>query len=218
MRAVWHAFLGVLGFEMTFWDSAFSGPGYKYGTAPNAFLAAEAWRLAPASRVLVPGDGEGRNGVWLAEQGHRVTTVDNSAVGVAKSRALAEARGTTLTALERDLEQWTPARESFDAVVSIYLHLPPALRVRVHRALAAAVAPGGWLLLEGFHPTQLGRTSGGPKDPTMLFTLEMLRGDFGDASVGPFREEVAWEGETVLDEGPGHQGAAKVTRLLLQRS
>jgi SAM-dependent methyltransferase len=202
---------------MTFWDSAFSGPGYKYGTAPNAFLASEAWRFSPASRVLVPGDGEGRNGVWLAEQGHRVTTVDNSAVGVAKARALAELRGTTITALERDLEQWTPARESFEVVVSIYLHLPPTLRVRVHRGLAAAVAPGGWLLVEAFHPLQLGRPSGGPRDVSMLFTLADLRADLAEASLGLFREEVACEQAVVLDEGPGHQGPAQVTRYLVQR-
>jgi SAM-dependent methyltransferase len=202
---------------MSFWDSAFSVPGYKYGTAPNAFLAQEAWRFPPSSRVLVPGDGEGRNGVWLAEQGHRVTTVDSSPVGVAKAQALAESRGVSLMALERDLEQWVPPRASFGAVVSIYLHLPSALRVRVHAALAEAVAPGGWFLFEAFHPTQLGRSSGGPKDVAMLYSLETLRADLADSAIGAFREEVAWEGETVLDEGPGHQGATMVTRLLLQR-
>lgn len=207
----------LLPFGMSFWDRAFSAPGYKYGTAPNAFLAQEAWRFPPSSRVLVPGDGEGRNGVWLAEQGHRVTTVDNSPVGVVKAQALAESRGVSLVALERDLEHWVPPRASFEGVVNIYLHLPPALRARVHAGLATAVALGGWFLLEGFHPTQLGRSSGGPKDVAMLYTLEMLRADFSDPALGMFREEVAWEGETMLDEGPGHQGPAMVTRLLLRR-
>lgn len=67
---------------MTFWDQAFDIPGYKYGTAPNAFVREQAARLRPGGRVLVPGDGEGRNGVWLAAQGHEVLSVDGSAVGL----------------------------------------------------------------------------------------------------------------------------------------
>jgi len=78
---------------MNFWDQRFTEPGYKYGTEPNAFLREQATRLSPASSVLVPGDGEGRNGVWLAEQGLAVTSVDNSAVGLKKAGDLAAARG-----------------------------------------------------------------------------------------------------------------------------
>ena len=74
-----------------FWDDRFAEPGFKYGTQPNAFLREQAAVLAPCSRVLVPGDGEGRNGVWLAQQGHRVLSVDSSAVGLAKAAALASA-------------------------------------------------------------------------------------------------------------------------------
>jgi SAM-dependent methyltransferase len=81
---------------MNFWDQRFAEPGYKYGTEPNAFLREQGARLHPASRVLVPGDGEGRNGVWLAEQGHTVFSVDNSEVGLQKARALAAARGVSL--------------------------------------------------------------------------------------------------------------------------
>ncbi|MBP8287558.1 MAG: class I SAM-dependent methyltransferase, partial [Rhodoferax sp.] len=113
---------------MNFWDQRFAEPGYKYGTEPNTFVQQEATRLSPGSRVLVPGDGEGRNGVWLAQQGHQVTSVDNSAVGLQKAQALAAQRGVTLTTLLVDLADWSPEPGSFDAVVLVYTHLPVGIR------------------------------------------------------------------------------------------
>jgi SAM-dependent methyltransferase len=194
---------------MNFWDRQYSAvEGYKYGTRPNAFLMAEAHRLPPHARVLVPGDGEGRNGVWLASQGHEVLTVDISEVGVARSRALAAESGVRVDTLVADLKTWAPPPGAFDAVVLMYLHMPAAMRTAVHRNVAAALRPGGLLLLEAFHPTQLGRTSGGPKEIDLLYALDDIRVDFKEAL-----EEVSGEElEVLLDEGPGHQGMAMVTR------
>lgn len=197
-----------------FWDERFAEPGYKYGTAPNAFLREQAAGLADAARVLVPGDGEGRNGVWLAEQGHAVLAVDYSEVGLAKARALAAERGpdtaARLTTQWADLSGWLPPEGAFDAVVLVFCHLPSALRRLAHPRLAAALKPGGRLILEAFHPSQLGRSSGGPKDVDMLYTLADLRDDFA----GLLDETLGWEGEVMLDEGPGHQGAGRVTRYV----
>lgn len=201
-----------------FWDERFAGPIYKYGTEPNAFLREQAAKLPAAARVLVPGDGEGRNGVWLAEQGHAVLAVDYSEVGLAKARALAAERGTDtaarLTTLWADLADWAPPAASFDVVVLIFCHLPSALRRRVHPRLAAALKPGGRLILEAFHPDQLGRNSGGPKDLNMLYSLADLRTDFA----ADFDEQMGWEGEVTLDEGPGHQGVGNVTRFVAERA
>lgn len=198
---------------MNFWDQRFAEPGFKYGTAPNAFLVAQAPRLPNAARVLVPGDGEGRNGVWLATQGHRVLSIDSSSVGLAKAHALAAERGTALETLHADLADWQPAPASADAVVLVFVHLPSTLRRDVHRRLAAALVPGGWLIVEGFHPRQLGRTSGGPQDVDMLMTLDALREDFD----GWLDEALGADVEVRLDEGPGHQGDAVVTRYVGQR-
>lgn len=195
---------------MNFWDQNFAAAGYKYGTQPNAFLVWQSQRLAPASDVLVPGDGEGRNGVWLAQQGHRVTAMDGSVVGLQKAQALAAERGVTLATMHGDLADWAPAPASFDAVVLTFVHLPPAIRAGAHRRLAAGLRPGGLLLLEAFHPLQLQHSSGGPKDETMLYTPEQLRADVGDS----LEELLAWQGEVTLDEGPGHQGRAHVTRFV----
>lgn len=198
---------------MNFWDQHFSAPGFKYGQAPNAFLADQAPRLRVSSDVLVPGDGEGRNGVWLAQQGHRVTAVDSSAVGLSKAQALATERGVSITTVHADLADWTPEPNSADALVLIYLHLPPALRASAHQRMLKALRPRGLLIIEAFHPLQLGHSSGGPKDSAMLYTLDMLRQDFARLN-----ERLAYEGQTVLEEGPGHQGPAHVTRWVAQRA
>lgn len=194
---------------MNFWDRQYSAvEGYKYGTRPNAFLMAEAHRLPPHARVLVPGDGEGRNGVWLASQGHEVLTVDISEVGVARSRALAAESGVHVDTLVADLKTWAPPPGAFDAVVLMYLHMPAAMRAAVHRNVAAALRSGGLLLLEAFHPAQLGRASGGPKEIDLLYSLEDVRADFKELLDEVSGEEL----EVLLDEGPGHQGMAMVTR------
>lgn len=197
---------------MNFWDQRFAEPGYKYGTEPNTFVQQEATRLAPGSRVLVPGDGEGRNGVWLAQQGHPVTSVDNSAVGLQKAQALAAQRGVTLTTLWVDLADWSPEPNSFDAVVLVFTHLPPSIRAAAHQRLALGLRPGGVLLQEAFHPDQLNHHSGGPKDLSMLYTPAMLDEDFA----GLLSPVLSWHGEVLLSEGPGHQGLACVTRWIGQ--
>ncbi len=198
---------------MNFWDQRFAEPGFKYGTEANAFLREAALRLPAASVVLVPGDGEGRNGVWLAGQGHAVTSVDNSSVGLQKAQTLAAEKGVTLTTTFVDLADWSPAPASVDAVVLIYVHLPGSIRLRAHRALAQGLKPGGWLILEAFHPQQLHHSSGGPRDVDMLYTPEQLAAEFADL----LQPVLAWQGETTLSEGPGHQGLAHVTRWLGQR-
>lgn len=198
---------------MNFWDQNFSIAGYKYGIEPNVFLTQQAYRLKPQGQVLVPGDGEGRNGVWLAQQGYEVTAMDGSVVGLQKAQALAQERGVEITTVLGDLADWTPARQAFDAVVLAYVHLPPAIRAGAHQRLAAALRPGGWLMLEAFHPLQLPNSSGGPKDIAMLYSVELLRADFGDL----VDEVEAWEGETPLAEGSGHQGVAQVTRWVGRR-
>jgi SAM-dependent methyltransferase len=198
------------------WNERFAAPGHKYGTAPNAFLREQAAQLAPGSQVLVPGDGEGRNGVWLAGQGHQVLALDYAENGLAKARALAAERGVAAryTAQWADLSAWAPPATRFDALVLIYCHLPGAVRRVAYPQLAGLLVPGGWCIVEGFHPRQLqGFTSGGPKDADMLLTLQALREELGQG----FDEVLASEGEVVLDEGAGHQGPGVVTRWVARR-
>ncbi len=191
-----------------FWDSRYASPDYAYGTAPNAGLVALEHLLPREARVLVPGDGEGRNGVWLATRGHQVSVVDQSAAGLRKCAQLAESRGVGVNVLHADLADYRPEPAGFDALVLVFVHLPPDLRRRVHQRLLAALRPGGVLILEGFDRSHAGLPGGGPRDPAWLFDAAVLRADFVAC---PELSVELIDGD--LDEGPWHQGHARVLRV-----
>ena len=191
-----------------FWDSRYASPDYAYGTAPNAGLVALEHLLPREARVLVPGDGEGRNGVWLATRGHQVSVVDQSATGLRKCAQLAESRGVGVNVLHADLADYRPEPAGFDALVLVFVHLPPDLRRRVHQRLLAALRPGGVLILEGFDRSHAGLPGGGPRDPAWLFDAAVLRADFVAC---PELSVELIDGD--LDEGPWHQGHARVLRV-----
>jgi SAM-dependent methyltransferase len=195
-----------------FWDRRYSEPGYAYGTEPNAFLVSQRHRLRAGMRALAVGDGEGRNGVWLAAQGLEVLSVDASRVGLAKARALAEERGVRIRTEVADLASWTWPRAAFDLVVSIFVHLDPRQRPLIHQAMVEALAPGGWLILEAFTPAQLGLRSGGPTAREWLYTAEQLRADFAGTEIVLLEET-----STDLAEGVYHRGRAAVVRLVAKR-
>lgn len=207
-----------------FWNQRFAAPDYVYGTAPNAYLAAQKGRLRAGMKALVPGDGEGRNGVWLARQGLDVLSVDFSAVGLQKAQALAVSYGVTLRTEECDLTTRTWEQEAFDLVVAIFVHLPPAVRQSVHRSFFCALKPGGLLILEAFSHKQLEYQkkyrSGGPPALELLYSAEMLRQDFlvvrrcsrAAAEIIELSEQ-----EVELQEGTSHCGVAHVVRLLLRK-
>lgn len=192
---------------MVDWNKRFGRDGYVFGTAPNAWLAAQAHRIRPGGRVLSLGEGEGRNAVWLAGQGLSVEGVDGSSVGQEKARGLARSRGVEVTWTLASLESFEPARAAYDAVVLIFLHLSPELRQRVHAYAQAALAPGGILIVEAFGPGQSAYASGGPPELERRYTPALLRADFGEIAWDVLEETV-----TELDEGDGHAGPGAVVR------
>ena len=202
---------------MNFWDTKFNSDDYMYGKEPNRFLFEQALRLPPHSQVLVPGDGEGRNSVWLATQAHDVTALDSSAVGLDKARKLATDNNVVIQTKLADLETWEPKPSSYDAIVLTYVHLPPSWRSTAHQRLLKGLRPNGWVILEAFHPKQLAFSSGGPKDVAFLYTPQMMQTDMNSFAGIKMNELMAWEGEVSLSEGSGHQGPAYVTRYLAQR-
>jgi SAM-dependent methyltransferase len=198
------------------WDSRYAPEPYAYGEAANAFLVAQSHRFKPGMRALVPGDGEGRNGVWLAGQGLNVDTLDLSARGVAKARRLAAARGVGLNAMQADVLAWIWPREAYDVVALIYLHLAADERRLLHAKALAALKPGGLLILEAFRPEQLAAREagarGGPREARLLYTRADLAADF----VGQDILELA-EASAVLEEGALHVGASEVVRAVVRR-
>ncbi|PZD73296.1 Ubiquinone biosynthesis O-methyltransferase [Acaryochloris thomasi RCC1774] len=199
-----------------FWNDRYGDSNYIYGTAPNQFLTHQQHRLKSGMNALAVGDGEGRNGVWLAQQGLRVLSVDLSAAGLKKAKALATQHNVQLQTDCVDLATWAWPQDQYDLVISIYLHLSPELRPQIHWAMLSALKPGGLLILEAFNPQQIEYQhqydSGGPKIPEMLYTPELLRQDFANAEVLELTETI-----TDLSEGEGHHGQASVVRLVLQK-
>lgn len=196
-----------------FWETRYAEPGFAYGTQPNAFLAAQREQLRPGMRALAVADGEGRNGVWLAQQGLDVLSVDASAVGMRKAAELAAQAGVALATECTDLASWDWPQQAFDLVISIYVHFPPELRPRLHRAMLQSLRPGGMLVMEAFNLEQLAYPSGGPRVQEMLYSADMLAEDFAGAGILQLEELV-----TDLNEGKYHCGPGAVVRLIAQRT
>lgn len=194
------------------WNERYAGGDFQFGEAPNLFLLSQSHRLRPHMRALAVGDGEGRNGTWMAERGLDTTSVDWSEVGLAKARALADRRGVALRTVTADLTRWAWPAAGFDVIAWVFVHLPPEDRVIACAGAMRALAPGGLLLLECFSPAQEGRRSGGPKDPALLWTRTLVEQHFAGLEVLELLE-----GTVALDEGPRHQGLAEVVRAVLRR-
>ena len=193
---------------MSMWDARYARDEYVYGTEPNDFLASVAHRIPPGP-VLCLGDGEGRNGTHLAGLGHEVTSVDASAVGLAKARSLAEARGVRLHTVHVDLADYVIDPGAWAGIVSIFLHLPPALRARVHAAAVAGLRPGGVFVLEAYTPDQLRYGTGGPKELELLVTKEALERELRGLDL-----EIAQELTRTMAEGLVHHGDSAVVQVL----
>ena len=200
-----------------FWDARYGREEAVFGEKPNAFLVSVRDRLPASGRALAAADGQGRNALWLASEGFAVTMNDLSAVATEQVRTRAEAMGLEIDVVPGDLREIALAPRSFDVVTAIFVHLPPALRREVHARLARVLAPGGRLVIEAFSPGQAVlrpvHHSGGPSDPALYYSIDMLRADF--AGLNPIHLE---ETEIVLDEGSGHNGPAAVVRAVFERA
>lgn len=197
--------------ELERWEARFSAPGYLFGDRPNAFLARQADRLRPGMKALSVADGDGRNGVWLAEQGLEVHSVDFSPTALAKAEALARERGVSIRTERADLlGGWDWPVEAYDLVVGIFFQFaPPAERAAIFNGMKQALKQGGLLLIEGYGPKQLEYGTGGPKKLDQLYTRELLMESFGE-----FTELSIEEYDQEVDEGEGHVGMSALVDLV----
>lgn len=164
------------------WNDRYAKSDLVWSAEPNRFFSAEVATLTPG-RALDLGTGEGRNAIWLAEQGWAVTAVDFSEVGVEKGRRLAEARGCAVTWVVQDLLDHRPEAGAFDLVGLVYIHLPAGQRRAVLGAAAAGLAPGGRLVVVGHDTSNLTAGFGGPQDPSLLFTPEDVVADLAGLEI-----------------------------------
>jgi len=193
------------------WNDRYAGDDYVYGTEPNTFLRDSIGRLPPGSAMCLA-DGEGRNSVFLAANGWDTHSVDLAATGVAKALRLADQRGVRLTASVADLADYDLGEQRWDAIVSIFAHMPPAVRADLHRRVVHALKPGGVLLLEAYTPDQIGRGTGGPQSAELTMTLAALRDELPGLDF-----EHAWEGLRDVVEGELHTGTAAVVQVIARR-
>jgi SAM-dependent methyltransferase len=194
------------------WDERYAGESFFYGTEPNDFLRAHATVIRAGGRVLCLAEGEGRNAVFLAGLGFSVVALDQSAVGLRKALQLAEARGASITTLQGNLDDYRVEPGSWDAIVSIWCHLPTSLRAKVHAQVVDGLKPGGVFLLEAYRPEQLQFGTGGPKTVDMLPTLAQLREELTGLEF-----EHAAELEREVQEGQGHAGHSAVVQVLARK-
>jgi SAM-dependent methyltransferase len=196
----------------TYWNERYACEEFAYGERPNDFLAHMADRLPTTGRALDIGAGEGRNALFLASCGLDVLAVDQSEVGMQKAMRLAHERGLTLRTQAIDLQHFDAARDSFDVISSIFVHLPTALRARVHARVHSWLKPGGVFLLEAYAPDQIHRDTGGPKDPSLLAPLKIILGELDGL-------EIEHQASLVrnVSEGRFHTGEASVVQVLARK-
>jgi len=196
--------------EFERWEKRFSGPEYAFGTEPNAFLVQQAHLLPATGTALAVADGEGRNGVWLAERGLDVLSIDWSPAGQAKARALAKSRGVVLRTALTDLLEWEWPACAYDVVAAIFIQfLAPLERRQVFAAMRDALKPGGLLLIEGYRPEQLNYKTGGPSQVENLYTRELLQAEFAGLS-----ELAITAHDSLTSEGTSHVGMAALIDLV----
>jgi SAM-dependent methyltransferase len=195
--------------EYARWEARFATADYAFGKEPNYFLRSCQKLLPRRGRALAVADGEGRNGVWLAEQGLDVVSLDFSPAAQNKARALAAERGVKVTFVKADVHVWDYPQVTFDVVVEIFTQFSPsAERTMKWRGMRRTLKPGGLLIIQGYTPKQLQHGTGGPKQLENLYTRPMLEQEFGD-----FRDLKIVEEERDMREGASHAGLSAVIGL-----
>ena len=199
----------------SFWDERYAQPFAAFGITPNDFLVSQEARILQAcevsggKRVLCLGDGEGRNAIWLAQLGLKVTMVDLSPVGLRNAQDRAASLGLPLSVLQADLTQFDMGTSAWDAMISIFCHLPREIRRPVYRKVVEGLKPRAVFVLESYTPAQIGRGTGGPSDVDMLSTAELLRQELSGLEFGLLREV-----NRDVREGVRHGGMSSVVQMV----
>jgi SAM-dependent methyltransferase len=195
------------------WESRFAGADYAFGKEPNYFLCACKHLLPTAGLVLAVADGEGRNGVWLAEQGLQVLSIDFAPSAQIKARALADERRVNVAFVQADVHRWTYPEDAFDVVVDIFTQFSsPAERAMKWSGMRRTLKPSGLLIMQGYTTKQLTYGTGGPKNVENLYTRAMIERAFQD-----FREMVILEEEREMREGSSHGGMSALISLTARK-
>jgi SAM-dependent methyltransferase len=190
------------------WDERYSQEEFAYGTEPNEFLVSAAQHI-PGGPVLTIGEGEGRNAIFLAGLGHDVVAVDQSQVGLDKLQRRAGEKGLRIQTQQADLANYRIEPGAWGTIVSIFCHLPPAIRAPLYARIVRGLRPGGVFILEAYTPRQFGRGTGGPASPDMMLSLDDLNRELAGLDFIHAREL-----DREVREGKYHTGTAAVVQLV----
>ena len=197
---------------MNQWNNRFQDEKYVYGTEPNVFLSEIQEKLQLSGDVLAIAEGEGRNAVFLAEQGMNVTTRDYAESGLRKTKRLADERGVTVRTELVDLNEAQWDVNQWDEIVCIFGHFPMELRKKTLHGVKEAVKPGGYFVTEVYSHYQLPYKSGGPKELDFLYSPEEFLQTFSDWRIVHF-----FMGEVIRKEGELHNGLSHVIQFVGQK-
>ena len=195
------------------WDKRYSEKNFFYGTEPNDFLRLNVSRFPAGGRILTLAEGEGRNAMFLAKHGFKVTAVDWSEVGLKKLASWAAREGVAVDTVCADINQFDFGSNAWDGIVSIWFHLASHDRPALYARCIQALRSKGAFLLEAYTPKQLNFKTGGPSDPDMLPNLQELQNSLAELQITS-----AAELERDIQEGEGHRGRSAVVQFLAQKS
>jgi len=195
------------------WNERYSDEAYAYGEEPNEYLKMQLLNL-PSGSALFPAEGEGRNAVYAAQQGWKVSAFDISEEGMKKAVKLAERKHTEIDYRVGLLPTLNFKPASFDLIALIYAHFPRPIKSEIHQQLITLLKPGGTIIFEAFSKRHLDYVTrnekvGGPKDLDTLFSVEEIKNDFKNFDVVELLET-----EVNLSEGSYHNGTGSVIRFV----
>ena len=199
-------------YKTNFWDERFSENEYVYGTEPNRFFKEQLDKIDSAGKLLLPGEGEGRNAVYAAMKGWSIDAFDQSKVAKLKAEKLAEINKVSINYQVIDLENFRTLPNYYDCAGIIFVHLPKLIRTSFHKTVSNSIKPGGKLILELYSKNQFGKSSGGPQNIDMLSSIEEIKNDFSELNISLLTEE-----NIFLNEGEKHIGEASVIRFVGQK-
>ncbi|KAF2517411.1 class I SAM-dependent methyltransferase [Flavobacterium foetidum] len=195
------------------WNDRYSSEEFAYGEAPNNYLKEQLEKLTPKT-ILFPAEGEGRNAIFAATLGWKVSAFDISEEGRNKALKLAKANNVSIDYQVGELETLDFQEEQFDAIALIYAHFPAAIKSNIHKQLDKLLQKGGIIIFEAFSKKHLEYVTknekvGGPKDIESLFSIEEIQADFPDYEIIELEEK-----EIELNEGLFHNGTGSVIRFV----
>ena len=200
-------------YKSDFWDERFSVKEFIYGKEPNQFFKEQLDKITSPGKLLLPGEGEGRNAVYAATRGWFVDAFDQSTVARLKAEKLAKEKNITINYFTIDLDKFTPIKNKYDCAALIFIHLSPQVRTTFHKKVIDAIKPGGKIILELFSKNQFGKTSGGPQDLEMLSSVEEIKNDYNQ-----LKTILVKEVNIDLAEGEKHSGEASVIRYVGEKT